>query len=296
MDKHTNSSRQLLALFFTFSFACLAAFLWWQNQGVNANNEALQQKLAKMKYEWRKWLVAIPCEKRDPLRKIYSVPGQGRFCLEKKGYDLIKTALKAGKKWEPELHPYFQKHIVKGSTVVDIGGHIGTHTLVLSRIVGPAGQVHVFEPVTKTYQELLVNLDLNQIKNVRAHFAAIGDKHMRISMNPPNSNNEGFTLIGKGGNRVELRALDSFQLKRVSFMKIDVEGFEYAVLQGAKQTIKQNKPVMLIEMWHSTPKHKAQMKKTKALLKSMGYHSIKHIHADNFLAIPTRTPAPAPKK
>ena len=155
--------------------------------------------------------------------------------------------------------------------VLDIGAHIGTHTLSMSRWVGPGGIVHSYEPQMKLYQEHLVNMDLNKIKNVRAHFVALGDRSMRVSMGRAKNDNEGGTALGKGGNRVELRTLDSYRFQNVSFMKIDVEGAEYYVLLGAKQTITRNRPSILVEIWRNSTKEEATYQKVVALLTSLGY-------------------------
>lgn len=154
----------------------------------------------------------------------------------------------------------------------------------MARLVGPKGRVHAFEPQTKVYQELLANLNLNHIKNVVAHFAALGNTHGIIAMNIPSLQNEGGTQIGSGGNRVELRTLDSLELKNVSLIKVDVEGFELPVLQGAKKTMQTSKPALLLEIWNTTTKQKRNMKKIVDLLKSVGYTKFQRINtSDNYI-------------
>ena len=133
--------------------------------------------------------------------------------------------------------------------MVEVGAHIGTHTIPLAHLVGPYGRVYAFEPQRKLYRELHHNLALNGIANVVPLRFALGDGEARIvTMNPPEAGNEGRTAVGRGGDRVELRSLDSFALERVSVIKIDAEGFERHVLAGAAETIRRNRPAIVVEI------------------------------------------------
>ena len=223
----------------------------------------------------------IPCGPNDKLYKIYKVPNHGKFCLEKVSKDWIKNILKRGIVWEKHIVSSILQYTRKGSTAVDVGAHIGTHTLFLSKAVGEKGQVIAFEPQTKIYQELLVNLQLNEIDNVRANMTALGPRYGYITMEAPKVSNEGnigFSQgLGRDGNIVEVRSLDSYNLKNVSIIKIDVEGAENMVLNGAKQTIIRNQPVILIEIIGGahrddlTAGEKKKMAYTMAFLKDLGY-------------------------
>ena len=59
---------------------------------------------------------------------------------------------------------------------------------------------------------------------------------------------EGGVAVGTGGDRAELRPLDSFGFRNVSLLKIDVEGFEDEVLAGAERLIRESRPVILLEI------------------------------------------------
>src|SRR5262249_28126957 len=134
------------------------------------------------------------------------------------------------------------------STVLDIGAHIGTHTLSLSQKVGPQGLVIAFEPQYKLFTELHENLKLNHQSNVIPLRYAIGDVNQPVTMHENLFDNEGGTPIGIGGDPVIMITLDSLGLKNVSLMKIDIEGSELRFLQGAIETIKSNRPILLIEI------------------------------------------------
>jgi len=87
------------------------------------------------------------------------------------------------------------------------------------------------------------------VRNVIPLRFALGDESRIIEMNIPSHGLEAVVQVGKGGDRVELRTLDSFALTNVSFIKIDVEGYEGRVLDGARRTIERNGlPPILVEI------------------------------------------------
>ena len=130
--------------------------------------------------------------------------------------------------------------------------YIGTHALLMGRLAGPQGRVYAFEPQRKVYRELRRNIELNGLANVTALRYAVGAETRIVEMNPPReigvveaSGNrlvgkalgEGGVAVGAGGDRAEMRPLDSFGFGSVSLLKIDVEGFEDEVLAGAERLI-----------------------------------------------------------
>ena len=176
------------------------------------------------------------------------MPSAGHFFIDDAG-DLIKQYIVDGRQWEQHTIELLEAHVEPGSVVVEIGVHIGSHTVPVARLVGPWGRVYAFEPQRKIYRELFDNVELNGITNVVPLKYAVGDRDARvIEMDPPRSGNEGGTGVGSGGDRTELRSLDSFGFERVSVLKIDLEGYEDEVLKGAVNTIRRTRPVILIEI------------------------------------------------
>ena len=179
---------------------------------------------------------------------IYEVPGQGMFYVDDID-DAIKNVLRVGQVWESDIVAYVDTYAKPGSTVIDIGAHIGTLTMVLANKVGSTGQVHAFEPQKKIFRELTYNVALNKLTNrIHLYRYAIGAEDAIIEMNSAAFHNEGGTGIGSGGDLAEMRTLDSFEFQNVSFIKIDVEGAEDAVIDGMVNTVKQNKPAIVIEI------------------------------------------------
>lgn len=129
--------------------------------------------------------------------------------------------------------------------VYDIGANVGLYTVLLSKRVGDAGQVIAFEPEVRTYEHLIDNLKLNERKNVRCFRKALGEKSGQASLylgavigggslvHPQGGGNRAETVEISQGD--ELVAAERLPVPRV--VKIDVEGFEHAVIQGLRQTL-----------------------------------------------------------
>jgi FkbM family methyltransferase len=234
--------------------------------------------------EDRRYLEAFP-KKRY---KIHEVPGIGRFYLDSIE-DGIKTWLRRGVVWEQHLINLFRSHVRRGTVVIDAGAHVGTHTLTLSRLVGPSGRVLAFEPQRKLYRELVHNLRLNKIDNVSAIRCALGDVITRVEMSTSVPGNEGGTPLGRGGDAVAMRTIDSLAVKNISLMKIDVEGYEDQLIAGATRTLAQQLPTLVIEIQGghvyntASAKVRRQIDGTRAALERLGYE-VQHIETHDYLA------------
>ena len=190
----------------------------------------------------RGWLLCV--------RIWWSTPYIGRFYVEPPPRDPIKHYMELGYVWEPHIVASIEEHVVSGSVAVDVGAYMGVHALLMGRLVGQAGRVYAFEPQRKMFRELRHNVRLNGLGDVVAPLRyALGEENAVVEMDAPRKGiYEGGVAVGAGGDRVEMRTLDSFGFENVSLIKIDVEGFEDAVLAGAAQTIRASKPVILIEI------------------------------------------------
>lgn len=131
--------------------------------------------------------------------------------------------------------------------VIDAGAYIGTHTLVYARV---APHVVAFEPCYSTYQNLVCNLALNAVENVRAFNIALGDTIGMVEIGVPLlsvENNFGRVSVGQAGTFIPMQTIDSLGLSGVSLIKIDVEGHEEEVLRGAQSTLARDHPVLYVE-------------------------------------------------
>ena len=206
------------------------------------------------------------------------------YFIEKDIKDTIKSYIRdQGEPWERHVTKYINDHAQEGSSVLDIGAHIGIHSIGMAKAVGATGTVHSFEPVAKLFIELNSNLHLNGVSNAKTYRFAVGgpnDPEM-IEMNSMPSDNEGGVSVGTGGNKAKLVTIDSLNIQNVSLAKIDVEGFENNVLEGMVNTLKKYHPVLLLEI-------SKDYKKTSAFLKKLGYKLEPISKQRDYIAIPDK--------
>jgi FkbM family methyltransferase len=139
-----------------------------------------------------------------------------------------------------------------GQVVVEVGANIGTHTLFFARHVGPTGAVLAFEPQRVVFQTLCANLVLNSITNVDCRQLAVGAVAGEVvvpSIDYRREQNFGGLALGgyQEGERVPLVTIDGLSLGRCHLLKVDVEGMEQAVLEGATATLSRLKPILYVE-------------------------------------------------
>lgn len=152
------------------------------------------------------------------------------------------------------------QHVVQPTDyVLDIGANIGLHTVWFSKYAFK-GRVAAFEPNEFNRNLLVKNVDQNSCKNVEVYGNIVGNRNgssFISSFNPriPGNFGECSVLEVNPGGLYEARPMvkiDALKFGRVDFIKIDVEGFEKEVLQGAKETIARCRPQMLVEINNST--------------------------------------------
>ena len=150
---------------------------------------------------------------------------------------------------ENELMMEIVKH---GDVLLDVGANIGTVTLPLARRIGSSGLLISFEPQRVIFQHLCANIALNGLTHVDARRTAVGSAagqiYVPLVAATTSTNFGGVTLLGNAeGEPVPMIAIDDLKLERCAFIKIDVEGMNAAVLQGAEQTIARARPAIYFE-------------------------------------------------
>jgi FkbM family methyltransferase len=137
--------------------------------------------------------------------------------------------------------------LTRGDEVVlDVGANIGVTAAVLSQY---AGLVHAFEPGITVFKALMQNIERNQLQNIRAVNVAVSN--ITGSINFCEHYAYGHIVKNPSAPAVHCVTIDDFveknSLKQVDLIKIDVEGFEKHVLEGAKHTIAHYSPIVLME-------------------------------------------------
>jgi FkbM family methyltransferase len=146
---------------------------------------------------------------------------------------------------------FFSTILGPGSLAVEVGSHIGCHTVFMAKQVDPGGVVFAFEPQRVIFQNLCANVALNGLSNVRAFNAAAGSEEGVITVPDIDYETEGnfggLSLDGDDGEQVPLTTIDGLTLPACHLIKADVEGMEAEVIRGATETIKTHGPMLYVE-------------------------------------------------
>jgi len=168
------------------------------------------------------------------------------------GDRIVSESMRWYGEWAENELDILRRFIGDGDVVADIGSFIGTHAIAFARHVGRAGKVLAFEPRPEIFAVLDRNVERNGLTNVRRFNAGISDKAGVLTIAPlsvgDHVNPGGLSLTAaSAGVSAELMTIDGLALDRLDLMKIDVEGMEAEVLQGAQATITTLRPVVFAE-------------------------------------------------
>lgn len=158
------------------------------------------------------------------------------------------------KVWEQHLLDVIDKHVVEGSVAIDAGANFGSISVPISKKLGDAGKLYSFEMSKVMADRLKRNLQQNKCSNVEVINAALSETvGESVSFNEPEFSekiNFGDIRINKenNGSQVETVTIDSLDITdKVSFIKVDCQGYDLKVMKGAKNTIQKHKPVVVFE-------------------------------------------------
>lgn len=196
-----------------------------------------------------------------PANSQYQLPGfyqlingrHGVFVVNPRDYYVGHAIAAYGEYGEHEVQLFSQ--IVKpGNTVIEVGANIGAHTVPLARLVGAHGHVHAFEPQPVIFQNLCANIALNSLLNVHTYSQAAGSVSGQAILPLVDytklGNFGGVELLNQGeGTAVPVVRLDDVltDLTYVSLLKLDVEGWEQSVMEGASDLIARHRPMIYLE-------------------------------------------------
>jgi len=171
-----------------------------------------------------------------------------RFHLPQGDIDLVqRMILRRRGFYELALLQEVRRLCKPGLVFVDAGANIGNHALFFAKICA-AREVIAFEPVKQIRQVLRRNADLNQPAAITIHDCALGAETGAAAIAKMHQANLGAThLAPSEQGDLPLRSLDSFAIPRIDVMKIDVEGMQMQVLEGARATIARDQPLLIIE-------------------------------------------------
>ena len=149
----------------------------------------------------------------------------------------------------------------RDKSIIDVGAFIGDSSLVLCQYTEK--NVYAFEPFADTHTELSENIKLNAISNIVPVKLGVSDSRGRrrlyfSDLDHSISTNDPTKSLSDGActksMEIDVTTIDDFTAGNnldVGIIKIDAEGAEQAVLRGAVETIKRNKPILLVSIYHN---------------------------------------------
>lgn len=169
-----------------------------------------------------------------------------------------------------------KSHYGEGVVAIDCGANIGVHTVEWAKMMHGWGDVLAFEAQERVFYALAGNITMNNCFNARAIWAAVGAENGEIGVPVPDylspasfgsleirkqvSNEFIGQVINYDKPQVtRLVTIDSFELPRVDFIKMDIEGMEIEAMLGAEQTIRRCLPSLLIEKLKSDERRMSEM-------------------------------------
>jgi FkbM family methyltransferase len=165
---------------------------------------------------------------------------------------IARTIEGTGTFYEAELLADVRSRLFFPECAVDVGAHVGNHTVFFSRILGI--QTIAFEPNATSFAPLEANVRQNGVEGLcRLRRAAIGAAAGRVRAIASPENNSGMATVEHDPDGdVPLLCLDD-ELERdtrIDVIKIDVEGWELDVLRGAQRVLERHRPLLYVEAMH----------------------------------------------
>jgi len=201
-----------------------------------------------LQYEMRGWAYWAKC--LNPLRNTITIRNLP-LGMQLRAYkrDAVGRGLYRRKVHEPNLTKLLLDRFSTSAerNFIDAGSNIGFFTCLMSKLAGPSGNVLAIEPEPQNFTLLEQNVKLNGLKNVSLYRCALGATEGSAMLGLYKASNRGRHSIvdtnAKEQIKVSVRPLDDIvknsggDIKSWSLLKIDVEGYEGFVLDGAKETL-----------------------------------------------------------
>lgn len=179
----------------------------------------------------------------------------------KRGGTTFTATLSHERKWANRIAKEFRK----GQWFLDAGANIGAYSL---RAAAKGMRVLAFEPDPDVRMDLLTNIAMNPslAERITVSEYALGEKDGTATLT---NEGAGSKVVEGRGRQVSVRALDGFDYQAIDLMKIDIEGYESNMIEGAQSTIRRTRPKIFVEVHRFAGPEKAA--KVFSMLDSMGY-------------------------
>lgn len=169
--------------------------------------------------------------------------------------------------WEQHVTEVLQRLVHKGDKVIEVGGNYGYHTILLSKLVGQNGKVYTYEANDEVCNILNKNIRLNQLHNTEMKCVAVSNKIGTATFFTGYSNLGGSFVIGKNADLKHLKESSSFKdwhektvntiyldkdlnnIKGIHLLRMDAEGSELVIIEGAKKILKASPNIKIVMEW-----------------------------------------------
>jgi len=195
-----------------------------------------------------------------------------RFCM-KIGNPMADKILEEGIS-DHALIKWCKQFLTEDGIFVDIGAHIGTYSILLSK---ECKEVYAFEPYKSNVDCIVIGTCINNLFNIQVENVALGEHKGSGLLKVFSEDGSCVTLSDSAGENfieemeVEIRSLDSYNLKNVNFLKITMPGSELSVIKGASLTLVDNNfPPFIFDVW-SYDWFKEEKDLLMSFVKNLGY-------------------------
>ncbi len=206
------------------------------------------------------------------LKRILFTFTPGKLLFQFKKWHYLRKFKNAGEEDEEDLK-IIKNLLHPGNQVLDIGANFGMYTRFLSKFTGYSGKVYSFEPIPETFQIFLNNIQKLKLTNVTAINCAVSDTSGNAIMEVPKYEKVGDNFYEAKIVNTPARNLKSFEVEcktldelysiyhfHPTFIKCDVEGYEWNVFKEAENLLKKSEPLLFIEINQelTAPDHKTE--------------------------------------
>ena len=204
--------------------------------------------------EWKRWWQYIS------LKKPAVMKWMDGLCLRIYPKNEVFRSLFVKGIYDPNLIVVINALLPAKGVFLDIGSNMGYCSLLMSKAVGEDGKVFAIEPSERDFLRLVDNVNLNRLSNVNVYRLAVSDKIGKVSISIAPEERSALNTLGtefsnKGIEKVQTEEVDSVtldafveeeELSRIDVIKMDIEGSELKALNGAKDTIEQYRPALIV--------------------------------------------------
>lgn len=196
------------------------------------------------------------------------------------GYLASAPKVEGRRMYQPQHIQHALDFCRRRHVAVDVGAHVGFWSYYLALAFE---RVHAFEP-SETYAycfERNVNA-----KNVTLHRVALGEAAGAVALDTVAENSGATHVRPNASGTIPMRRLDDYRLDQVDLLKVDVEGYERRVLEGARETLARCRPVVIVEQKDFAERYGDERFGARDLLVSLGASVLAQVVQDFILGWP----------